>query len=475
MSASPEAKDEISAIQSVINTNKEGDEGNDLKGSKSKQNESAELNHQTSEEIADGDSNPKGVGAVVSTAAVSTPAVTKKSDDDPSHTSTLTVDAKAVAYDSTLDSELSDSKVNNDENAKKGNVPSGAPDAANASATANGTDKMVDSTHGSRPLTPVHDDNVTILIRPQDEGWVMGEDWSIRFPYQHTLNQLKAYIEEHRGISRHRMQLRLRKKILMPNRENWTVIRYGIYDGYVICVEPTLSGSWLWNPIEYYENKLIEEILAIVDQQPGQRIALSSLEPLVQVPPCIAKKSNLRAFLRKYPEKFFIHTEVSDFVHWVHRSTHPYQLPTFGDIAIEIGNFKHYEPAPFDWKAYRDVDDAHQIDDFEVIEAQMREKEILMNGGVDPAVEAAAAAAAAAAEEAAKKKAEDAQDQDAAELAAAMEAGDSIERKDSDDKADSKADRELDEVDAFQSTVADKEGEKMIEDMNALFGNVASK
>eukprot|EP01034_Spumella_vulgaris_P033370 gene33370-41181_t len=40
----------------------------------------------------------------------------------------------------------------------------------------------------------------------------MGEDWEVIVSYFMTLNDLKVYVEEHRGISRHRMQFRLKGK-----------------------------------------------------------------------------------------------------------------------------------------------------------------------------------------------------------------------------------------------------------------------
>jgi hypothetical protein len=205
---------------------------------------------------------------------------------------------------------------------------------------------------------------VSITLRPVDRDWVMGEDWVVDFHNLTTVVGIREYIEKVRGISRHRIQLRLKGKVLPKNREIWTLRRLGIYDGYTMLVEPTLSGSWLWEPKQYYIDKLIREVTEIIEATataitPG-RIELSALNAKIAPPPCI--KSSLRVFLRQYPERFYIHTDTTDNVLWIHIPRRPFQMPTFSNFSVEIGSFQYFKPKRFDWAANMDIDDMYKIE-----------------------------------------------------------------------------------------------------------------
>jgi hypothetical protein len=205
---------------------------------------------------------------------------------------------------------------------------------------------------------------VLIALRPVNKDWVMGEDWMVDLHNSMTLQGIRGYIEEHRGISRHRIQLRMKGKVVPANRESWTIRRLGFYDGYLIQVEPTLSMAWMWNPIEWYHEKLLSEVCEIVTNTVTPtgtgRINLKELSAKIQPPPCI--KTSLRVFLRKYPERVYIHTDVTDGSLWVHCVTRPYQLPTFGNFSVEIGTFPYFKPKYYNWAANKDIDDMYKIE-----------------------------------------------------------------------------------------------------------------
>lgn len=205
---------------------------------------------------------------------------------------------------------------------------------------------------------------VSLTLRPVDKDWVMGEDWVVDLHNQTTMVEIKQYVETHRGISRHRIQLRMKGKVCPTNREIWTLRRLGIYDGYVIQVEPTLSGAWLWNPKEYYINKLLDEVSAIIESTTSAgsagRINLKHLNAKIKPPPCI--KTSLRVFLRQYPERIYMHTDTTEGDIWVHVTKRPFQLPTFGNFSVEIGTFAYYKPKKFDWAGNKDIDDMYKIE-----------------------------------------------------------------------------------------------------------------
>jgi hypothetical protein len=246
--------------------------------------------------------------------------------------------------------------------------PQEAPDAAPAAEVAIETPAATTAPVVAAPVEPEppkRDPNlVAITLRPMDKDWVMGEDWIVDFHNMTTIVDIRAFIEKERGISRHRMQLRLKGKVLAPNREIWTLRRLGIYDGYMIQVEPTLSGAWLWEPKQYYIDRLLNEVCAVVEAAVSPtgsgRINMKVLSALIKPPPCI--KSSLRVFLRQYPERVYIHTDTTDNDLWVHVTSRPYQLPTFGNFSVEIGAFPYYKPKPFNWEANKDIDDMYKIE-----------------------------------------------------------------------------------------------------------------
>ena len=205
---------------------------------------------------------------------------------------------------------------------------------------------------------------VSVTLRPVDKDWVMGEDWVVDLHNQTTMVEIRQYVETHRGISKHRIQLRMKGKVCPTNREIWTLRRLGIYDGYVIQVEPTLSGAWLWNPKEYYINKLLDEVSAIIESTTSAgsagRINLKQLNAKIKPPPCI--KTSLRVFLRQYPERIYMHTDTTEGDIWVHLTKRPFQLPTFGNFSVEIGTFAYYKPKKFDWAGNKDIDDMYKIE-----------------------------------------------------------------------------------------------------------------
>jgi len=104
--------------------------------------------------------------------------------------------------------------------------------------------------------------NITINIRPVDPNnnpalpqsfntppWVMGADFEIQVNPMVTVQDLHGIIEQskedfessnslgrNKFISRHRLQLRVNGKAIVPSKENWTLRRLGIYDNMIVQV-----------------------------------------------------------------------------------------------------------------------------------------------------------------------------------------------------------------------------------------------
>lgn len=209
------------------------------------------------------------------------------------------------------------------------------------------------------PTEPV----VKLILRPICDGWNMGEDWEVILPLTLTFYNLKAFIETERGINRHRIMLRLKGKALAPSKEKFTFRRIGLYDGYVIQVEPTMSGSWWWHPYGHYEEKFLAQIEAHLNACPEKGAFLSDLIPVFIPPPPINK--GLRILLRIHPERFHIYCDIKNNTFWVRRSKTILELPVFDSVSHTVGHFQHFQAEPFDWDNYMDVDDKCKVETFE--------------------------------------------------------------------------------------------------------------
>jgi hypothetical protein len=219
-------------------------------------------------------------------------------------------------------------------------------------------------------------DEITVIIRPFCGDWQMGEDWTLRISFLATFVDLKEFIEEVKGISRHRIQIKLKGKLLTGTREKWTLRRMGIYDAYVIQIEPTLVGSWWWNDYYYYVDILLRQIETIIDEKPDGGIFLSDLIPLVQIPPPV--KVSLKVFIRSYPERLHVHCNTVENTYWIEKLKSTIEIPTFSSFPHYLGKFPYAKLPPFDWDSYKDIDDKYKV---EAIEIEEEKKEVQPSEG----------------------------------------------------------------------------------------------
>lgn len=246
--------------------------------------------------------------------------------------------------------------------------------------------------------------SMSIIIRPVDPNnnpalhrtfnqpsWIMGEDMSMDVNPLLSIKDLRGEIEKekcridtdaaegsHVFVSRHRMQLRVNGKAIVPSKENWTLRRFGVYEGMILQVnvlsspiaililmlmflqvEPTISGDWYWHPFEYYEDQFMEKVLRSIRSSSTMPLSLSELGAMVGALPPPLRHGDLKAFLRRYPEKVHLLCDSSGFAseYWVRETPHPFAGPIFCEFPADVGCVRRFDPAPFDWEAYQDVDD----------------------------------------------------------------------------------------------------------------------
>lgn len=212
-------------------------------------------------------------------------------------------------------------------------------------------------------------DEITLVIRPVCDDWRMGEDWEVNFPFLKTFVDLKAFIEDNRGISQHRIQIRLKGKLLTPGREKWTLRRMGIYDGYVIQIEPTLAESWWWNPYEYYVENYLRAVEEAIESADGG-IFLTTLETKIEKPKPI--KSSLKVFLRTYPDRIHIHCNTVLGTYWITKVDRELKMPTFTSLPHDLGRFRYDKIPDFDWDSYKDIDDKYREETVDITKEDYR-------------------------------------------------------------------------------------------------------
>ena len=120
--------------------------------------------------------------------------------------------------------------------------------------------------------------------------------------------------------------------------------------------------------------RLVEEVLDIVrSREYPCMISMSELSDAVgPLPPPI--QTNLKTFLRRYPEKLNIYCDCSGFesVYWVQETTHPRMTPRFDEFPVDIGTTPRFHWADFDWDQYRDIDDMYRE---ETLDGPQRDEE----------------------------------------------------------------------------------------------------
>ena len=209
---------------------------------------------------------------------------------------------------------------------------------------------------------------LNVLIRPMDGNQRMADDFEIELTAKSTIYDALDEIQRLKGISIHRMTLRLPDGKFVPqNREKWALKRLGVSNGNVMICEPTLSGSWYWNDKEFYIEKFLCDVIKVIREAENNMITISSLEQKVEVPTALQAYS-IRSFLRKYPEKIYIHVDITNGISWaMETKENSKQLVTFSTTPITLGLSKPLDLAPFDWNSYADIDDTRRLElDFKI-------------------------------------------------------------------------------------------------------------
>jgi hypothetical protein len=202
---------------------------------------------------------------------------------------------------------------------------------------------------------------VTLWIRPVDtDGWLMAPEVEGEYPYDATLNDvIKTACKQRPHISPYRVAASFNSKPIPDSKYDWTVRKLGASDGSVITMTPTFLRAWAWETKEAYSEQYAREIASVILNSSNGRVRLEEIEKAVggKRPPILP---NTKAFLRMYPEKFFVRTDLNSQQWFVHISNGR-QLPTFERSPIDLGDIMDFVPPVVNWDDLKDADSTRPI------------------------------------------------------------------------------------------------------------------
>ncbi len=142
----------------------------------------------------------------------------------------------------------------------------------------------------------------------------MGPDVPLSLPSSTPLLDVAQLLKETKGVPLSRMAFTTGAGAgkLIP-RDKWdkSLRQNAVYDKGVLRLSPTTDGVWMWEPISYYQEVLLNDIRGKVDPEHGSRLA--DLEKSVTVPLPL-RDVKVKDFIRKYPDVFSceVDTKASD-------------------------------------------------------------------------------------------------------------------------------------------------------------------
>jgi hypothetical protein len=97
----------------------------------------------------------------------------------------------------------------------------------------------------------------------------MDEDLVVSASVDITIIDLKRWLQASRNIPSERIVVYTGKQELpVPKlREPWAIKRIGIGNNEVLIVSPTKRGGWLWHPIQYYYDVVIDAVLGEINRK----------------------------------------------------------------------------------------------------------------------------------------------------------------------------------------------------------------
>lgn len=185
----------------------------------------------------------------------------------------------------------------------------------------------------------------------------LGDDIFTSFSSELSIYQLKQFINSirpHIPICRQIIHVYRYNSILVKPLDDWKLRRIGLLPNDILTVSPTMNSTWLFNDMEYYENKYITDISYLISNSMEKKLTLNNLDAILtkRVP---FKKLPLIVFLRKFPDFFLVYTDISTHEKIISMNV-DFKYPLFLSNSEKFYDNKIFPLENFPFDDYKDVD-----------------------------------------------------------------------------------------------------------------------
>ena len=210
------------------------------------------------------------------------------------------------------------------------------------------------SSSGGSVMQTKKDDFAHLYICAKDlDDWVMTAEEPVELEWTMTVVEFFDWISVTRPhINAGRIVMIYAGKQIPENKYSWGFRKLGIRDGTVITLQPTLLRGWCWHTVGYYEDKFMRELADRVLKTEDGRIDLDQVKSMIPLAPVLGE---IKHFLRKYPEKIYLRSDLNTGKTWVHINENR-RLPTFDRLPIEMGRIYQHVPKGYEWDEYFEND-----------------------------------------------------------------------------------------------------------------------
>ena len=185
----------------------------------------------------------------------------------------------------------------------------------------------------------VQDENnkiINIIIRCVDTdptSWIMGEDLHLEVSQSLTIKEIAQKIKEIKAkqdltVSVTRMMFYVVPSSTVIPASKWErdLRQNGIHNNSIIKLCPTVTSCFQWEKITYYHKKTVEQCIDLIDKTNGTK-----LEELIKkvIIPWPMRGIDMKTFLRKYPDVFYIDTDTAGHGVRLVRINTDYTLPSW--------------------------------------------------------------------------------------------------------------------------------------------------
>ena len=176
--------------------------------------------------------------------------------------------------------------------------------------------------------------NLTIrCIDTDPTKWNMGEDLNLQVSQNLTIHDIALKIKELKGaiglsvcVSRMMFYVVPSNTVIPSGKWSRDLRQNGIHNGSVLLLCPTVTSCFQWETTHYYHDKVVMQCVDLIDKVNGTKLKDLIDEVVIPWP---MRGIDMKTFLRKYPEVFYIDTDTAGHGVRLVRINTDYTLPSW--------------------------------------------------------------------------------------------------------------------------------------------------